>query len=134
MNILGGAVGSTDYVESWIRAKVVAKAGTGIENLHVLEDPQAEFLKLNHCNSFCRMVFFMRVSPPDQLERATKEFDQSIRGAFETLMGADKRSPVAMRSAGSEERRGRVTQQFPTQAGGLPLLFHLIPGSATTHP
>jgi hypothetical protein len=52
-----------------------------------VEDRQAQFLILNHCISFCRMVFFMRVSPPDQIEVASRNFDESVRTTFETILG-----------------------------------------------
>ena len=58
-----------------------------MEGAVALEDPQAAFLILKHCASFCKLIFFIRTCPPDQLSDATSEFDMLCLRTLERIIG-----------------------------------------------
>ena len=87
MDILGAPVGDTKHCKSWIIDKVNRKGTPVLKKLVELEDPQASFPILQHCQSFCRMVFFIRTTPPPQSFKATKKYDKLVFETFEGILG-----------------------------------------------
>jgi hypothetical protein len=87
MDMLGSAIGSEEHTNRWVEDKVNKKAIPIFENLKELNDPQASFIILSYCASFCRMVFFMRTSPHTHLDKSTMRYDRLVMEAFETSVG-----------------------------------------------
>ena len=54
-----------------------------LQALGELPDPQTGLLLLRHCAAYSRMVFAMRVTPPQLLGEAASDFDSAVRDCLE---------------------------------------------------
>ena len=73
MNLLGAPIGPQDYTEDYTRTKRVEKARPLLQALGELPDPQTGLLLLRHCAAYSRMVFALRVTPPQLLAGAASD-------------------------------------------------------------
>src|SRR5947199_83362 len=87
MNILGAPVRDKYHTEKWIERKVNNKAVAVIENLHQLEDAQTQFLILNYCINFCKMVFFIRTISVTLVQSIAGKYDKLVINTFKTILG-----------------------------------------------
>ena len=70
MNLRGAPIGPQAYTKAYTRAKRVEKARPLLQALAELPDPQTGLLLLRHCAAYSRMVFALRVTPPQLLVAA----------------------------------------------------------------
>ena len=81
--LLGAPIGPQAYTEDYTRTKRVEKATLLLQALQELPDPQTALLLLRHCAAYCRMVFALRVTPPQLLAGAACDFDSAVRACLE---------------------------------------------------
>ena len=63
MDILGSPIGSEEFCEKYIQQKINKKLPDLLEKLTHLDNPQASYLILLFCASFCKMVSYIRTVP-----------------------------------------------------------------------
>ena len=83
---LKAPIGSDEFVNDCMRTKLEELHET-IQAVSAMEWKHEAATLLKHCGTFCRVVHLMRTVPPHQIEAFIKEFDTTIRSAYEDLLG-----------------------------------------------
>ncbi|CAE7275446.1 unnamed protein product [Symbiodinium sp. KB8] len=83
--LLGAPIGHAPYTETRTLAERVEKARPLLQAIASLDDPQTGLLLLRHCASYCKIVFALRVTPPQLLGSAAQAFDKAVRECLELL-------------------------------------------------
>jgi len=83
--LLGAPIGHAQYTETRTLAERVEKARPLLQAIASLDDPQTGLLLLRHCASYCKIVFALRVTPPQLLGSAAQAFDKAVRECLELL-------------------------------------------------
>ena len=104
--MLGAAIGDELHCCDWVGKKVTKKAVPLLDNLSLLEDPQTEFILLNYCINFCRMVFFIRTTPSHLIQAATLQYDTLVLRALERMVGRSIGDPAVSRAVLSIKNGG----------------------------
>ena len=106
LDMLGAAIGDEMHCCDWVGKKVTKKAVPVLDNLSLLEDPQTEFILLNYCINFCRMVFFIRTTPSHLIQAATLQYDTLVLRALERMVGRSIGDPAVSRAVLSIKNGG----------------------------
>eukprot|EP00662_Eupelagonemidae_sp_cell21_P022046 gene22046-biopygen46842 len=103
--LLGAPVGDAQYCASYT-AERVAKAEPRLDALAELDDPHVAFQLLRNCASFGRVIYSMRVTPPDWHQAQLQAFDSAVRRCFEQFSGVHcdgrqwRQATLGIRNAG----------------------------------
>ena len=85
--VLGALVGTAEFEGDILRARI-CKIENLLEKLLSLEDPQSEFCILRSCFSLPKLSFALRTVDTSSHTLLLHRFDDSIRRAFEGIIGA----------------------------------------------
>ena len=108
-SLLGAPIGPAVYCEAYTLTKRVDRALPLLRSLAALPDPQTGLLLLQHCASFCKVVFAARVTPPALIAGALEAFDKAVVGCLEELC------------TGGLSDAARTQASLSTSVGGLGL-------------
>lgn len=59
-----------------------------LPTLHMMEDSQAEIALLHSCLALPKLACILRTCPPHYITQATKDFNATIRGSLESIVGS----------------------------------------------
>ena len=102
---LGSPVGSAAFANATLM-KRVARIRALLDRLHVVADPQVEFVLLRSCCGLPRFAFSLRATPPGEIAEAVAQFD--------ALLAAK----VAERFAFSLDEQAEIQWHLPVRMGG----------------
>ena len=86
VEILGVPLGSKDNTARYVRSKLL-KSKEVLDRLAKFEDTQVAFHLLKSSFSIVKATHFMRTTPVDEWMEEAKEFDRTVRGTAERILG-----------------------------------------------
>ena len=87
IQMLGVPLGSPEFVNDFVRVKLLGKLDSTVQKLVEFEDSQAALFLLRISFSIVRAVHFMRTTPLAQWRDQAVTFDAKVRDAAETIIG-----------------------------------------------
>ena len=111
--LLGASFGGLDFHKSLLDRRV-SKALKIVGAATQLESPQDAFSIIRSCAGFCKIVYSIRVTPPDMLRASMGAFEEGLRHGLETIVGStlDERH---WDQAGLSIKEGGLGLRRPTQ-------------------
>ena len=129
MEILGSPIGSKEFCESFLQDKINKKLPILLENLTRLDNPQASYLILLFCASFCKIVWYIRTVPSDLIAVNCQNFDDLILKTFEGILAcgfssqtvkqmqlSTKFGGIGLRSARNHASAGYISSFFSSKS------------------
>ncbi|KAJ9461710.1 Retrotransposable element SLACS 132 kDa protein [Diplonema papillatum] len=83
-HFLGAPIGDEDYCAKYLSDKVDSLRET-FRMLKKMDDKQAAYLLLRYCDSFGKMVFYMRANPGRKTREVLSAFDDMVKDAAEEI-------------------------------------------------
>ena len=108
MIYLKAPVGCDEFVARWLKTKLSKLEGI-IKAIALMPFKHEGFTLMKSCAAECRVMYLMRVIPPQQLMTFMEDFDKVLHRGFEELLGIK-----------IEEKWWRLAQ-LPAKFGGMPL-------------
>ena len=84
-HLLGAPIGCGPFCEQYTEEKRVGAARPLLQAIRSLPDAQTGLLLLRYCASFCKVVYSMRVTPPELVLQALQSFDAEVRTCLEEV-------------------------------------------------
>ena len=129
MEILGSPIGSKEFCESFLQDKINKKLPILLENLTRLDNPQASYLILLFCASFCKIVWYIRTVPSDLIAVNCQNFDDLILKNFGGILAcglssqsikqmqlSTKFGGIGLRSAKNHASAGYISSFFSSKS------------------
>ena len=93
--LLGAPIGTKEFCEEYARKRVM-KVKEVVAKLPLLADPQMELVLLRSCIGLPKFGFTLRSAPPEDIQTATKEFDDLMEKTSEERFGIQMGKEAAM--------------------------------------
>ena len=93
--LLGAPIGTKEFCEEYARKRVM-KVKEVVAKLPLLADPQMELVLLRSCIGLPKFGFTLRSAPPEDIQTATKEFDDLMEKTSEERFGIQMGKEAAL--------------------------------------
>ena len=123
--MLGVPLGTAEKVSAYVESKLFAKLLPMVSRLSDFDDLQSAFFLLRVSFTIVRATHFMRTTPLAQWREQAVKFDDTIRAAAESILGAPfndqcyKQACLSPRLGGLGLRRTSITLTLPFQQVGM---------------
>ena len=118
IQMLGVPLGSTGFVDEFVRKKLLARLDITMEKLVEFEDSQAAMYLLRVSYGIVRAVHFMRTTPLSQWMPHAVQFDAKVRDTAEQILGRPL-SDASYRQASISTRLGGLGLRRTVDHAGL---------------
>ena len=86
-DLLGSPIGSKEWCNTYIKSKRVDKIAKGLQNLHLIDDPQVELTLLRSCLGMPKFAFALRSAPAPDILEAASDFNALIDATRDERFG-----------------------------------------------
>ena len=111
--LLGASFGNYQFHKALLDKRVV-KAVKVLKGATRLESAQDSLAIVRQCAGFCKLVYSLRVTPPDVLLDSARAFEEALRHSIETVVG-DVLPDRSWELAGLRVKDGGLGVRHPTK-------------------
>ena len=122
IQMLGVPLGSVEFVDEFVRRKLLGRLDSTMEKLVEFEDSQAAMYLLRISYGIVRAVHFMRTTPLVQWQPHAVQFDAKVRDTAEQILGRPlesyRQASISTRLGGLASGAPWITRTWPSQLAG----------------